>query len=92
MLNRLISFLYAILKKSEFIDEDNRMVVARGGAGIEKWLKKVKRYKLPVINHRKVIYNMMTIVNTVLHIVKSLRLYYKSSHQKEKKFMYGDRH
>lgn len=37
---------------TELIHTDNRLMVARGGgggAGWKKWLKRVKRYKLPVI-------------------------------------------
>ena len=34
--------------KPKLIDTENKLVVARGGAWV-KWVKGVKRYKLPVI-------------------------------------------
>ena len=53
------------------------MMVARGWA---KLMKKVKRYKLPVIN-----INIITIINIVyLKVPKRVGL--KSSHHKKKKF------
>ena len=46
------------LKKKKFIDTKNRLVVTRGGGmGGAKWVKRVKRYKLPAIkqiSHRDI--------------------------------------
>ena len=47
---------------------DYQMQEVRGG----KWVKGIKRYKFPVINHGDIMYSMLTIVNT-LHIGKLLR-------------------
>lgn len=47
---RMISLICGIQKKKkkELIDTENRLVVARGGGWV-KWVKGVKRYKLPVL-------------------------------------------
>ena len=50
------------------IEKEIRFVVTRG-AGLGKWMKAVKRYKLPVIRQissRDVMYNMINIINTAV--------------------------
>jgi len=69
----MISLIYGIWKgKIKIIDTKNKLVGARcGWWGVGKWMKKVKRFKYPIIKEissRDIIYNMVTIVNTVLYI------------------------
>ena len=58
--------------KNKLLDTENRLVVARDsgrGWGVSKWVKGVKRYKIPVISPRGIMYSIVTIVNnTVLYI------------------------
>ena len=56
-----------------------------GGWEREKWMKVVKRYKLPVISTGDVRYNMMTIVNTA----NMLHMQVVKSSQHRKKYFYS---
>ena len=65
--------LVKIYQSKDFaIDTENRLVVVRGrGYCSVKWVKRVKRYKLPVIKcirHGDVMCSRATIVNVILHI------------------------
>ena len=66
------------------------MVVVRSGdyaSVVSEMVKKVKRYRLPVIKYMSygdVMYSMVTLNNIVLHIRKLLRVYLKWSHLKRK--------
>ena len=65
-------------KPPDFADTENSLIVARGGGRRwAKWVKGVKRYKLPVIKQVSpgdVMYSMATIVHkTVLHTGELLR-------------------
>ena len=54
---------------------------------VSEMVKKVKRYRLPVIkyiSYGDVMYSMVTLINIVLHIRKLLRVYLKWSHLKRK--------
>ena len=42
-------YMWNVKQKVKLIDTENRLVVARGGGLQMKWVKVVKRYKLPVI-------------------------------------------
>lgn len=57
-------------KKTELMDTENRLMVARGGGWV-KWVKGVTRYKLPVIRSISpgaVTHSMVARVNkSVLH-------------------------
>ena len=59
-------------KITKLIDTENRSVLARRGdwgLGIDKQVRKVKRYKFSVLSHENVKHNMVTKINKiVLHI------------------------
>ena len=45
--------------KKNHLTAESRLVVARGrDGGWTEWLKRVKRYKLPVMSHEDVLYRM----------------------------------
>ena len=49
-------------------------------------MKGIKRHNLPVIkytSHKDIMYSMVTVINTILHILKLLRVNLKSSNHKK---------
>lgn len=74
----MISPLCGIVTNAKLVDIENGVVVTRCGVwGLARWVRVIKRYKLPVIRQispGNVTYSMTTIVNnTVLYIGKFLR-------------------
>ena len=54
--------------KNKFIEKEIRFVVTRGRVR-ENWMNVVKRYKLPVISTRDVMYTMIKTINTAVWYV-----------------------
>ena len=52
--------------RNKLIENESRFV-RQGGKRKEKWMKVVKRSKLPVINTKDVMYNMINVTNTSVY-------------------------
>ena len=51
--------------------------------GLVKWVKGVRKYNFALVSHGDVMNSMLTTVNSLLHIWKSLRINLISAHLKK---------